>query len=138
MSRIGMSRFTLSAKCTILVIVQHPLSADDISNEMLAFQANIVCVQGAGKTRSGSDRPHEECKAFRMEGADYPHEECDISNEALAFQANIVCVQGAGKTRSGSNRPHEECKAFRMEGAAYLSDKENHHEKNTDCCRYAE
>ena len=90
MSRIGMSRFTLFAKCTILVIVQHPLSADDISNEMLAFQANIVCVQGAGKTRSGSDRPHEECKAFRMEGA------------------------------------------------AYLSDKENHHEKNTDCCRYAE
>ena len=35
-----------------------------IPNEMLAFQANSDHVHGAGKTRSVSDRPHEECIAF--------------------------------------------------------------------------
>ena len=39
-----------------------------ILNEMLAFQANSDRVHGAGKTRSVSDRLHEECKAFRMNG----------------------------------------------------------------------
>ena len=72
------------------------------SNEMLAFQAYFDHVHGAGKTRSVSDRPHEECKAFRM--------------GLLAFQANFDHVHGAIKTRSVSDRPHEECKAFRMIG----------------------
>jgi len=39
-----------------------------ILNEMLAFQANPDHVHWAGKTRSVSDRPYEECKAFRMNG----------------------------------------------------------------------
>jgi len=40
----------------------------EISNEMLAFQANFDHVHGAGKTRSVSDRLHEECKTFLMKG----------------------------------------------------------------------
>jgi len=51
-----------------IVTVQHPMNMIGILNEMLAFQANFVHVHGAGKTRSVSDRPHEECKAFRMNG----------------------------------------------------------------------
>jgi len=51
-----------------IVTVQHPMDMIGISNEMLAFQANFDHVHGAGKTRSVSDRPHEECKAFRMNG----------------------------------------------------------------------
>jgi len=51
-----------------MVTVQHPMDMIGKSNEMLAFQANFDHVHGAGKTRSVSDRPHEECKAFRMNG----------------------------------------------------------------------
>jgi len=40
----------------------------EILSEMLAFQANFDHVHGVGKTRSVSDCPDEECKAFRMNG----------------------------------------------------------------------
>ena len=40
----------------------------EISNEMLAFQANFGHFHGAGKTQRVYDRPHSECTAFRMKG----------------------------------------------------------------------
>ena len=42
------------------------MNVNEISNEMLAFQADFVYVHGAGKTRSVSGRPYEECGAFRI------------------------------------------------------------------------
>ncbi len=51
-----------------LVTVQHPMNENEISNEMLAFQANFVLIHGAGKTQRVYDRPHSECTAFRMKG----------------------------------------------------------------------
>ena len=42
------------------------MNENEISNEMLAFQANFVLVHGADKTRSVSGRPYEECGAFRI------------------------------------------------------------------------
>ena len=53
------------------------MDMNEISNEMLAFQADLIHVHEAGKTQSVSDRPHEECKAFRM-------------NEALNFYKNNI------------------------------------------------
>ena len=49
-----------------MIKIQHPRTRNEISNEMLAFQANFVSGPGVDKTRSVSGRPHEEGGAFRM------------------------------------------------------------------------